>query len=529
MDPKILTESGLKSLLSKHKVKDNGLQKALAAYDKLDDDAHDDCLETIAQIGKLAASLKKAKDAAANKAIVDYLEDLMDASDKEEKDVAKAKAESKKTDAADQKKKEKEEKEKDEDEDEDEDEEELEGEYGDRLLTAFKKLKTMNGTPMKFVVCDARPFIGLALGKRVGTKQKEELTKLTGGSKRFLKPALCFWDGEQYVFQPEQTVPGLAKKIVRSVKNFTGKKFRVVVGDESAGGDEDKDEEETGEGADEAPVSKPGKPTPAGASSPDEPGAEPPLTGIDPDLPRPGTPAPGEVPAGNATGPFSISGSVGRGGQNKAPDVQAVQAALNAKSNAGLKVDGICGPKTIAAISAFQKTLGQAGDGRVDAGRATARALAGLAKAGPPPTPPKPIAPPTLGKATLAKAPAVWHGTREILKTNIEELKKGVRAHYDGEHPDLLKEIDGHLEKLGGVLGNLDTKLADSLEKAHAAADDAARKAELKNAKAILAEYIKYVKSESMIDHMDKNPFGVDTKLKKVLVDSLTHMAQAIA
>src|ERR1700716_94753 len=109
MDPKLLTESGLKAIFSKHKIKDNGLQKALAAYDKLEDDAHDECLEQLAQIGKLAATLKKAKEVAANKAVIEYLEDLLDAKDDEEKDVSKDQAAAAKTGAAKEKaKKEKE-------------------------------------------------------------------------------------------------------------------------------------------------------------------------------------------------------------------------------------------------------------------------------------------------------------------------------------------------------------------------------------------------------------------------------------
>src|ERR1700719_3943277 len=100
MDAKLLTESGLKAIFSKHKIKDNGLQKALAAYEKLEDDAHDDCLEQLAQIGKLAAALKKAKEAAANKAVAEYLDDLLDARDGEEKDVNKDKAAAAKTDVA---------------------------------------------------------------------------------------------------------------------------------------------------------------------------------------------------------------------------------------------------------------------------------------------------------------------------------------------------------------------------------------------------------------------------------------------
>ena len=52
--------------------------------------------------------------------------------------------------------------------------------------------------------------------------------------------------------------------------------------------------------------------------------------------------------------------------------------------------------------------------------------------------------------------------------------------------------------------------------------------AELQNAKVILADYIRYVKTEPLVGHIDANPFGVDTKLRHVLTESLTHMAKSI-
>ena len=80
--------------------------------------------------------------------------------------------------------------------------------------------------------------------------------------------------------------------------------------------------------------------------------------------------------------PKSISGSVGRGGRNfPAADVMTVQYLLNCVpgSQGGptpeLVVDGVVGPKTIAAIEGFQRKNTGIADGRVDPGGATLRAL----------------------------------------------------------------------------------------------------------------------------------------------------------
>ena len=76
--------------------------------------------------------------------------------------------------------------------------------------------------------------------------------------------------------------------------------------------------------------------------------------------------------AAAGVGSFPLRGSVGRGGQNAAEDVRAVQGAL------GITADGACGPQTTGAIEAFQRTMGVAKpDGRVDAGGATERAMRG--------------------------------------------------------------------------------------------------------------------------------------------------------
>lgn len=90
------------------------------------------------------------------------------------------------------------------------------------------------------------------------------------------------------------------------------------------------------------------------------------------------------IPPDDGGSAVSVGGhrtaSVGRGGRNKRADVLVVQEALNARANAGVRVDGKCGPKTIKAIEAFQKTLGGfKPDGLIQPGKSTAQAL-GLPK-----------------------------------------------------------------------------------------------------------------------------------------------------
>ena len=72
----------------------------------------------------------------------------------------------------------------------------------------------------------------------------------------------------------------------------------------------------------------------------------------------------------------SISGSVGRGGDNNAADVETIQELLNAKG-AQLEVDGKIGNKTIGAIESFQSSLGMTPDGLVEPGKNTWKGLIG--------------------------------------------------------------------------------------------------------------------------------------------------------
>ena len=160
----------------------------------------------------------------------------------------------------------------------------------------------------------------------------------------------------------------------------------------------------------------------------------------------------------------------------------------------------------------------------------------------PPPPPKPPIAPaaktappapatPAGAEAhpvRLAKASTAWHGTRTIVDGKCKELKQAIRAHYGKSHPEVIKEIEKNMHKIDTIVDKLDHKLAVSLKKASDAPTEGARMAELRVSRGILNEYIRYVKSEPLIAHIDKNPFGVQCNLRQVLAASLTQMSQTI-
>jgi len=217
MDPKLLTESGWKAMAQKWKVKDNGLQRALAAYERLDDNAHEERLKAIGSISQLAGALGKKPEVAAIPIVANYPEDVGEASEFQQREITKAGVMTAKKAEAEEKKQEKQ-----------------EDAFQIRLLTALQKLKSTRGLSYEFIACDAKPYWGVMVAVRITAKHKDELTRLTGGSKRFLRPGTCRFEEGKFEFSLEQSVSGLAKKLQDSIVYFCGKKFPILVGKESA-------------------------------------------------------------------------------------------------------------------------------------------------------------------------------------------------------------------------------------------------------------------------------------------------------
>jgi hypothetical protein len=131
--------------------------------------------------------------------------------------------------------------------------------------------------------------------------------------------------------------------------------------------------------------------------------------------------------------------------------------------------------------------------------------------------------------AALGAAPKVWHQTRGVMAKSIENLRAAIKKEYASEAPELNAEIDKGMAQMDRIMARLDHQLAEQMDKAHKAKDEATRKAELAKAHNILKEHIKYVQSEPLIAHIDANPFGVQTNLKKTLMMSFTHVAKVIS
>jgi hypothetical protein len=120
----------------------------------------------------------------------------------------------------------------------------------------------------------------------------------------------------------------------------------------------------------------------------------------------------------------TIHAPVGAGGTNEAGDVRVVQDLLNRAADAGLAVDGDCGPQTTTAITAYQKRFLRRPDGRVDPDGQTHRRLVADAQTG----------------ATAASKPAAQGGPSEqpggpTTGTRLEPLTPA-RGWYSYSRPD---------------------------------------------------------------------------------------------
>lgn len=241
MDPGLFTEQGWKAVASKHKIKDNGLLKALIDYQKLAEDQYDGRLAAAALVSKLAGALRKDKQVAANTSVVKYLADLVDFADAVRGEIIKGKAAAEKSAAQA--------KQRQHSPHADEQNEEEDEETGDVIVRLKRALQSLKNSkePFYFLACDAKPY-GLVVSRKnikSSAQHRKELVTLAGGSTRPPKFGTCRRDGNNLLFDMETPAPGLARILQKWIKINTGLPLKITVGDESA---DDEDGITQGEG-----------------------------------------------------------------------------------------------------------------------------------------------------------------------------------------------------------------------------------------------------------------------------------------
>jgi peptidoglycan hydrolase-like protein with peptidoglycan-binding domain len=139
--------------------------------------------------------------------------------------------------------------------------------------------------------------------------------------------------------------------------------------------------------------------------------------------------------------PAHITSSVGEGGGNKKPDVTRVQSLLNGVdvedggSNVPLAVDGICGPKTKAAILHFQRHHpGLIADSRIDPNKNTWKKLVEVSSGNDEPILPKRVS------STPQPAAKVDDATQKLFVTYLWYTRHRIF--------ETIKAIDTSMEEL---------------------------------------------------------------------------------
>ncbi|HWE72384.1 MAG TPA: hypothetical protein VG328_04435 [Stellaceae bacterium] len=117
--------------------------------------------------------------------------------------------------------------------------------------------------------------------------------------------------------------------------------------------------------------------------------------------------------------------------------------------------------------------------------------------------------------ATLQKLPQLYRGTHAAVTKQFDSLKSAIRQTYASEAPELIAEIDKGLGQIDKAIDGFDHSIAEEMEKAHAAKDEATRRAHLEKCQALHTKNIHFLASNPMLKHIEANPFGVQVPVVK--------------
>lgn len=212
---KSLSDTGWKSVVSKNKVKDNGLLKTLEKLKKLDDVQHDDATKLLTEARKLAEQLQKDKAVAAVKAVATYLGDLVDEVGSALRQVAKDKAAHDKAQAAKAKA------------EKDDDDEESPDLLSTKMVPLLRKA-TQGKTMQALVAKSGKQVVVMLSPKPIPPARRKMLAEQLGGGTIKYYPGTCGLEAGAMTFALNAEVTGLAKLIKIALLQQTGLRINKV-------------------------------------------------------------------------------------------------------------------------------------------------------------------------------------------------------------------------------------------------------------------------------------------------------------
>jgi hypothetical protein len=279
-------------------------------------------------------------------------------------------------------------------------------------------------------------------------------------------------DPKEVRFTVNKPAPGIARKLVKTVKGTGFTKVVIVLEDDGS------ILEQAGE--EEAPATTAAAPQPAPAAAP----------------------AP---PQDNAAALGQALAELIKRIPAAAPALKARLAQLATEANTNLKAGKL--PEAAASITALRQAFDSFSQ-----------------PATPPAPPPAPAA--GGGQTAYAKSRQAWLAARKKIETDLEKLRSEIVATYqeDGSAPELDKR---YRDRVAPLLATFDERLADKLGEATTATDPAQHSKLVAEARGIIGEYQTYLDGEPLIGDLDANPF-VPLTIKATIGATLAAVSKAV-
>jgi len=474
MSEKHLTELPWKMLATKHGVKDTNLQKALAAYGKLDAaKVPRAALDALKEMSELVLKFKKAN--AAKEEIVDYLDEII----KEVKRITPSlearaggtasqnKPGEAKTPAITSAKP------ADDDDEEEKEAAEFKKDLKNQMVSALAQVKLREPDPtdkeskpqMQFMSYLAGDACAVIVARKVGNGTKKLLPEIAAASGGKFVHGECIFEKNAHTFVLEQVPGGLRAKIEKALQSETGTKYKARVRSVDGTTVEDSESEDTAS---------------VGAKVPG---------------------APPILPTGNEDG--------AKFKQRLAVLLPQIKAKPQLKAAAGTKDE-----KALSAVAAEAGALANKND-FVKANQLLDLIESALKQEPVPTAPPRPPVKPATSDTTSTRQIKLstyltgrsnLRAARENSEKELKKLQQAILAKAADE--PFFKEVEAKSQKLFEYLAPIDDSLSNKLDEAGRCPDAEAQLELNQQVRQLIQKQLGAIRSHPLAPFIENNPFG---------------------